>query len=139
MSSPFNRYNLGLFNSGTYTPFICDISAITQETFPMVTTSIDHSFVIGQQVQFFIPPQWGMRQLNTLKGIVIDIPETNQFVTTIDTSQFDPFVVPTPPQYVVIDPAQVAGIGDINTGNSSPGGVPANPNTVPGAYQNQPP
>lgn len=139
MGIPLDRYNFGLFNSGTYTPFICDISAITQETFPLVTTTIDHAFVIGQQIQFFIPPQWGMRQLNGLKGYVISIPASNQFVTTVDTSTFDAFVTPTPPAFVVIDPAQVAGIGDVNTGTSSPGGVPANPNTVPGSYQNQPP
>lgn len=139
MGSPLNRYNLGLFNSGTYTPFICDISSITQAVLSTVTTTIDHAFVIGQEVQFFIPPQWGMRQLNYLKGIVISIPDADEFVTNINTTNFDAFVVPTPPALVVIDPAQVAGIGDINTGTSSPGGIPANPNTIPGAFQNQPP
>lgn len=139
MGSPLNRYNFGLFNSGTYTPFICDISNVTQAIAPLVTTAVDHGFVVGQQVQFFIPPQWGMRQLNGLKGYVTTIPAADEFTTNINTLNFDAFVTPTPPAYVVIDPAQVAGIGDINTGQSFPGGVPPNPNTVPGSYQNQAP
>lgn len=139
MASPFNRYNLGLFNSGTYTPTIVDISTVSQSNPALVTTAINHTFVIGQQVQFFIPPQWGMRQLDGLKGYVMSITNPNQFVVNIDTSLFDAFVTPTPPPFIVIDPASVAGIGDQNTGTASPGGIIANPNTIPGAYQNQPP
>lgn len=139
MSTPFTRYNLGLFNSGTYSPKVVDIQSITQAVNCLVTTAIDHTFVVGQQVQFFIPPQWGMRQLDGLKGYVLTIPAADQFTTNIDTSSFDAFITPTLPMYVVIDPAQVAGIGDQNSGTLSPGGIPANPNTIPGAYQNQPP
>lgn len=139
MSGTLNRFNLGLFNSGTYIPTIANVISITQSLPAIITVDTDTTFVIGQQVQFFIPPQWGMRQLNLLKGYVIEISDTDEFKVSIDTSQFDAFVIPTPPQFVVIDPAQVAGIGDINTGTSSPGGIPVNPNTIPGAYQNQPP
>lgn len=139
MGIPLDRYNFGLFNSGTYTPTIVDVEDVTQDEEALVTTADDTTFVVGQQVQFFIPPQWGMRQLNGLKGYVTSIPQPDQFTVNIDTSLFDAFVTPTPPAFVVIDPAQVAGIGDANYGTDSPGGVPANPNTVPGAYQNQPP
>jgi hypothetical protein len=139
MASPFNRYNLGLFNSGTYTPTIVDIEDVSLSAEALVTTTIDHTFVIGQQVQFFIPPEWGMRQLQGRKGYVLSIPNPDEFVVNIDTTFFDVFVTPSPPALVVIDPAQVAGIGDQNTGTSSLGGIIANPNTIPGAYQNQPP
>jgi hypothetical protein len=134
-----NRYNLGLFNSGTYTPFVCDLTAVTQDFPCLVTTDIPHGFVVGNQVQFQIPPQWGMRQLNGLKGYVSDIPQDDQIQVDIDTRTFDAFVVPTPPALVVIDPAQVSGIGDANYGKLSPGGIPELPMTVPGAYLNQPP
>lgn len=139
MASPLNRYNLGLFNSGTYTPFVCDIDDITQSNPVLVTTTDSHAFVVGNQVQFFIPPEWGMVQLNHLKGYVLSIPSDVEFTVDINTTLFNPFVTPVPATYVVIDPAQVAGIGDCNTGTSSPGGIPANPNTIPGAFQNQPP
>ena len=139
MGSPLTRYNLGLFNSGTYTPFICNLSAVTTSNPALVTTSITHSFVIGNEVQFFIPPQWGMRQLDQLTGYVLSIPAPNQFTVSIDTTFFDAFVIPTSPPFVVIEPAQVAGIGDSNTGQSAPGGVLPVPNTVPGAFENHPP
>lgn len=134
-----NRYNLGLFNSGTYIPFLCDVTAVTQDFPCLVTTSVAHGFVVGNSVQFSIPQQWGMRQLNGLKGFVLSIPQDNQIIVDIDTRTFDPFVTPSPPPLVVIDPAQVSGIGDENYGKLSPGGIPQLPNTVQGAFLNTPP
>lgn len=139
MGSPLTRYNLGLFNSGTYSPHVEEISDITQAAQALVTTVDPHTFVLGNQVQFSIPQQWGMYQLDGLKGLVIEIPADDQFVVDINTLTFNAFVTPSPPAFVVIDPAQVAGIGDQNYGNSSPGGIPILPITIPGAYQNQPP
>ena len=139
MTTVLNRYNLGLFNSGTYTPAINNLSAVTQANPALITTSVAHNYVFGQQVQFFIPSQWGMRQLNGLKGYVLSVPAPTEFTVGIDASNFDAFVVPSTPTYVVIDPAQVAGIGDFNTGQSSPGGILPNPNTVLGALENQAP
>ena len=92
-----NRYNLGLFDSGTYFPFVCDLESVTQEMDALITTTEDHGFVVGNEVQFQIPPQWGMRQLNGLKGLVLTIPADDQFTVDIDTSTFDAFVVPSPP------------------------------------------
>jgi hypothetical protein len=139
MSSPNNPYNLGLFPSGTYIPFICDIAGITNANPALITTTIDHDFVVGNEVQFFIPNDWGMTQLNNLTGNVLSVPTVTEFTVSIDTTFFNKFVTPTPPPFVVIDPAQVAGIGDVNTGQLAPGGVLPVPNTVPGAFQNIPP
>ncbi|MGE5685184.1 MAG: hypothetical protein ACM3ZS_08590 [Nitrososphaerota archaeon] len=139
MASPLNRFNLGEFNSGTYTPAIHDIEAITQSNPAIVTTVENHDYVVNQEVQFFIPPQWGMRQLNQLKGFVLAIPADDQFTVNIDTSLFDAFVIPSIPAFVVIDPAEVVGIGDANFGQFSPGGVVSLPQTIPGAYQNHRP
>jgi len=139
MGSPYNRYNLGLFNSGTYTPALNDIDAITQSNPALVTTIDNHNYVIGQEVQFFIPPQWGIRQLDQLTGYVLSIPALDEFTVSIDTTLFDAFVTPTPSAFIVIDPAQVMGIGDSNFGLNAPGGVVAVPQTIPGAFENQPP
>lgn len=124
--------NLGLYETGTFYPYICDIEAISQGANTIVTTSIDHMFVIGNQVQFFIPKQWGITQLNLLKGFVIDVPASDQITVNIDTSTFNAFVTPSGP--AIVDPAQVSPIGDGNSGNLSPGGIPVSPNQVPGAY-----
>ncbi len=136
MASPLNRYNLGLFNSGTYTPGVLDLSNVSKANPATVTTTENHSYVVSQEVQFFIPQQWGMRQLNTLTGYVLSVPTPTTFTVNIDTTFFDAFVTPTPPMYVVIDPAQVAAIGDANTGKFSVNGVLQVPQTIPGAYIN---
>ena len=139
MSTNLDRFNFGLFNSGTYEPANVDIDDISQAQNAIVTTSEDHSFVIANQVQFLIPPEWGMYQINRLKGFVISIPQSDQIEVDIDTRAFDAFVTPTPSQFVVIDNAQVASVGDANFGKLSPGGVVDLPNTIPGAYINQRP
>ncbi len=139
MASPLNPYNLGLFNSGTYSPYVCNISAISTGPTTLVTTSINHGFVVGNQAQFFIPRQWGISQLNILKGYVISVPAANQIVVNINSSTFDSFITPTITPPVVIDYPQVTGIGDSNTGNFAPGGILPVPNTAPGAFENQPP
>lgn len=139
MSTNLDRYNFGLFNSGTYEPANEDITSISQATLALVTTATDHGFVVGNQVQFLIPPQWGMLQLNGLKGFVTSIPLSDQIEVDIDTRSFDAFVTPTPPMFVVIDNAQVSSVGDNNFGPLSPGGVVVLPTTIQGAFTNQPP
>jgi hypothetical protein len=139
MGSPLTRYNLGLFNSGIYTPGNNNVIAVTQSNPATVTTSLPHNYVFGQQVQFLIPPQWGMRQLNMLTGYVLSVPTPTTFTVNIDTTLFDAFVVPTQHPPAVIQSAQVAAIGDFNSGTLAPGGVLPLPQTIPGAYINTPP
>jgi hypothetical protein len=117
-----------------YTPYICDIASVSQGQTTVITTDIPHTFVIGNQVAFSIPQEWGIRQLNNLKGYVISI-TTDTLTVTIDSSQFDPFVVPSPPDFVVIDPAQVIPVGDANSGYSAPGAVQPQYQSIPGAFQ----
>ena len=137
MGSPLNRYNLGLFNSGTYTPGNNDVTSVTQANPATVTTTNPHGYVFGQEVQFLIPQPWGMRQLDRLKGYVLSVPTTTTFTVNIDTTFFDTFVTPTTPPYV--QAAQVAAIGDLNVGTLAPGGVLPLPQAVPGAFINTPP
>lgn len=118
-----------------YTPFVCDISAVASAgADTLVTTAIDHAFVIGNLIRFQIPQQYGMRQLNQLEAYVISVPAANQLLMNIDTRAFDPFVIPTLPQFVVIDPAQTIPVGDANSGTLAPGGI-LSLRTIPGAYQ----
>jgi hypothetical protein len=107
--------NHGLYFSGTYIPFVCVITGITKEDNCIVTTAVEHRFVIGNQVRFLIPQIWGMIQLNPLVGIVQSHTDTT-ITLDINTTNFDTFITPTitPPQ--VIDFAQVIPIGDQNTG-----------------------
>lgn len=137
MSNNLDQYLFGLYDSGTYSPANETITDVSLAANAVVTTFTDHSFVIGNQVQFLIPREWGIEQLNKLKGFVIDIPQLDQITVDIDTRSFNAFITPTPPEFVVIDNPQVASIGDSNFGSSSPGGVVTLPHTVQGAYINQ--
>jgi hypothetical protein len=126
--------NSGDYQTGIYFPYVCNITAITQEVNATVTTDVAHMFSVGNQVRFQIPSQYGMRQLNGLKGIVLDIPSTTEITVDVDTSNFNAFSVPSLAPFVVIDPAQVIPVGDYNQGYLSPGGVQPFQKNPPGSF-----
>lgn len=117
-----------------YTPFICNITAITQADPAVVTTEEEHAFVVGALVTFQIPKVYGMVELNGLKGYVSAI-TTNTVTVAVDTTQFQAFSVPSLDPEIVIDPAQISAIGSANTGYSAPGGVQPSDLTIPGAFK----
>ena len=127
--------NQGLYNSGTYIPFTCDITAITPSSqTTIVTTSVDHGFIVGNQVQFLIPVQWGIQQMNGLKGYVLSFtPDT--ITVNIDSTFFDSFVTPSVSLPVVIDIPQVIPIGDGNVGYITPN-VSKPALQIPGTFRN---
>lgn len=136
MSNPQdNPFNTGDFPTGVFYPYLCGITAISSSgDTSTVTTSIPHMFVVGNQVTFQIPREWGMRQLDQLKGYVVRVPDDMNIVVNINTTYFDAFVVPTTSPLIVINPSQVLPIGDQNTGQLSPGGIPPFPNCPPGSF-----
>jgi hypothetical protein len=116
-----------------YTPYICNIVEVDQGQTTVITTDVVHAFVFGSLVAFNVPKEYGMRQLTALKGYVIDLTDTT-ITVTIDSTQFDAFVVPVVGPTVVLDPALVIPAGDANSGTSAPGGT-LESLTIPGAYQ----
>jgi len=127
--------NFGLWNSGTYIPFTCNIISITQGATTIVTTDVDHGFIVGNTVQFVIPKEYGMRQLNKRGGLVLAV-TSDTIEVNIDSALFDPFVIPIPSSVIIVlDPAQVLPVGDGNTGYLTAGGQsPAL--KIPGTYRN---
>lgn len=76
------------------------ISAITQ-TLPMIiTVAIENSttqantYIVGMNVRLSIPATYGMYQANNLVGTITAINGSN-FILNLDSSQFDPFVIPS--------------------------------------------
>lgn len=123
--------NFGEYATGVFYPFRCDITAISSVGDSiLVTTSVDHMFSVGNQVSFSIPAEYGMRQLSGKTGYVTAIPDTDQITVNINAFDFNSFTAPV----AAFDPAQVMPIGDSNYGTLSPGGIPVNPNTIPGAF-----
>lgn len=72
------------------------ILTITQAYPMVVTTSIDHGYVIGMMVTFLIPTQFGMVELNGLNVQVIDTPTSDSLTINLDTRSFTPFAYPSP-------------------------------------------
>lgn len=100
-----------------YKPSKFVISNIVNGEKTLVTTSILHNYVVGQQVRLLIPVGYGDRELNNVESYVIDIPETNQVTLSINSLGYSPFISASRPNV-----PQIIAIGDINSGaiNSNP-------------------
>ena len=110
-----------------YFPGQTFISAITTGTTTTIDTTDAHNFVVGQEVAFRIPSQWGTVQLNSLPntltpgspvyGYVIAVTDYNTVVVNIDSSAYTAF---NSNQTVASVPglsyAQIVAVGDVNTG-----------------------
>lgn len=120
-----------------FEPSRFDIDTLTYGTTTSVTTSdsfgVENNYVVGQLVRFDIPPPFGARQLDGKQAYVLTTPSTNTFTVGINTTQgYDPFIaVPTHST----TPAQVAAIGDINSGVNNTGRS-NNATTIQGAFIN---
>jgi hypothetical protein len=125
---PGNRYITAITSSGVNT---------------VVTTAVNHNMVVGQEVAFTIPPQWGMTQLDQA-AIAAANPQTKIYVTAvtantvtcnIDSSAFTAFAYPTSAVAALgMTFPQITPIGDQNSGGLAPGGVLTSL-TIPGAFQ----
>lgn len=114
-----------------YKPSRFVISAISQGLTTTITTSEDHNYVVGQQIRFIIPPDYGMRELDKKQGIIIFIPSSTQFVIQLDTRGFNSFLNPG-----TSTKAQTLAIGDINSGIIATNGINISSTNIPGSFVN---
>jgi len=110
-----------------YFPGTTNISAITLGTTTTIDTTDAHNFVVGQQVAFRIPSQWGTVELNSLPNIVtpgspiyayvIAVTDYNTVVVNVDSSAYTAFNSNIDPDIVPgLSFAQIVAVGDVNTG-----------------------
>jgi len=96
-----------------------NILSITQAENALVTTTFDgvnpgnHQYSTGLIARIYIPNGFGMVQANELEGVVTVINDT-QFTITINTLNFDAFVVPPYQPGNFGTPAQVVPVGEVN-------------------------
>lgn len=120
-----------------YIPNRFVISAIQLGITTLVTTSINHNYVIGQLVRLIIPNKFGSRGLNEQEAYVISIPNPNQVVLDIDSNGIDPFIPnPTFIKFESNTVAQILGIGDINEGAINSHGRNDTGTFIPGSFIN---
>lgn len=126
-ASPAGAFVRLVLFPGLYLPGVDYISAITIGTTTTVTTTTPHNFVVGQEIAFRIPSQWGIVQLNSLPnnvvpgspiyGYVTAVTANNVFVCSINSTGFTAFNSnPTVAQAIGLTFPQVLAVGDINSG-----------------------
>jgi hypothetical protein len=111
------------------------IAAITNSNPAIVTTTIDHLYLTGIIVRLDIFKGNGMPQANQQVGAII-VTGSTTFTIDIDTTQYDPFFIPTPLPYAAYTCSQVVPVGEVNSTlyaavqNISPGTL------LPSSYSN---
>lgn len=71
------------------------ISNISNDLNCVVTVITPNSYVVGQCVYFSVPFDYGMSQINSLTGTIINVDITNLiFTVNINTTLFDSFINP---------------------------------------------
>ena len=105
------------YNYPVYQPAMREVTAITNDFPALVTTSFAHNYVSGMYVRLYVPDSYGMVQANQLLGL-ITVTSSTQFTISIDTRNFDPFVVPPNRVYpegpsAQVQFAQVVPVGEL--------------------------
>ncbi len=110
-----------------YFPGEVVISAITLGTTTTIDTASAHNFVVGQEVAFRVPSDWGTTQLNSLPntltpgspvyGYVISVTDYNTVIVNIDSSAYTAFTSNVSFAGAVGRSfPQIVAVGDVNTG-----------------------
>lgn len=100
--------------SPTYQPAMRLITDITNAVNAEVTTSFAHDYLSGLVVRIIVPEGYGMVQINQLVG-TITVTGDDTFTIDIDTTQFDPFVIPGSIPYYFSSYPQTTPIGEQNS------------------------
>jgi hypothetical protein len=126
-ASPSGAYVKKVLYPYLYAPGVSFISAITTGSTTTIDTTSAHNLVVGQEVAFRIPEEWGTTQLNSLPnvtipgspvyGYVISVTDSNTVVVNINSSSYTAF---NSNQTVASVPGlsfpQMVAVGDVNTG-----------------------
>lgn len=134
-SGPISPERNPPINPEYYMPSRFVISEIAMGYNTVVTTSLPHNYVIGQEVRLLIPRFWGAQQLNKVTGFVINVPSSIEVTVAINSLNATPFGLVTPhPQYP--QQPQIIALGDVNSGSINATATDQTGLTIPGAFSN---
>lgn len=115
-------------------PFAVQITNITQAASAVITTAMDHGFVVGQVVTIQLPELFGMVEIDGLQANVTAI-TANTITVDINSTGFTAFAYPTSADFAMgTDVPTVYPVGDTNFGFIGP--VVPFPPAIPGAFYN---
>jgi len=134
LSYPIPAYQNTVPEPEFYIPSRFVIEDIDLGLTTIVTTTLDHNYVIGQECRLLIPSAFGSFQLNEVKGNVLSIPQSDQVELSIDSLRnVDPFIASSETYPSV---AQIVAIGDFNSGAINSNGRIQNKTYIPGSFRN---
>jgi hypothetical protein len=131
ISFPVPLYQNVAIEAQFYQPSRFVIASITLGPTTLIQTTVNHNYVIGQEIRLLIPANFGCYQLNDISGFVLSIPNPNQVIVNINsTVNVSPFISAT----VTTASPQILAIGDVNIGQTNSQGRINNITFIPGSF-----
>lgn len=130
---PNAAFNNPEINTISYFPSIHKISAITpiSDRYTQITTSASNTYVVGQQVRFLVPAQYGMSELNEVTAFVTEVISDTQFLANVNTLTFTSFIPSASTRiFAFVNP-----IGDVNSGALNSSGRNNNQLYIDGSFR----
>ena len=118
-------------NPQYYLPRSYNIAQIQLGQTTLVTTTVNHDYVVGQLVRLLIPFMYKANQLNEQTAYVANIPNPNQLTLALYSLNSDLFV-PNPTSGTT--QPQVVAVGDLNTGSINSTGRTNLGTYIPGSF-----
>lgn len=131
LNGPIPPYTNPPIEPQNFEPSRFVINALSLGITTLVTTSVNHNYVIGNLCRLIIPKGYGCTQLNETQGYVANIPNQNQVELLINSSNGDPFI-----SISLRQQPQILAIGDINQGVTNSNGRKSTGTTIPGSFIN---
>lgn len=132
ISYPIPLFQNFPIDSDFYKPSRFVISNVTLGSTTIITTSVDHNYVIGQEVRLLIPSNFGCYELNEQSGLVLSIPSSTQVELNINSINDNAFISAT----ATVSSPQILAIGDINSGPTNSQGRVNQQTFIDGSFQN---
>jgi hypothetical protein len=115
-----------------YLPSRFVISNVSLGLTTIVTTTLAHNYVIGQECRLIIPASFGCFQLNEKLGYVLSIPSSTQLELSINSLRnVDPYIASSVTYPSV---AQILAVGDVNNGSTNSQGRINQSTFIPGSF-----
>jgi hypothetical protein len=131
LNGPIPPYNNPNIEPQNFEPSRFVISSMTLGYTTLITTSVNHNYVIGNLCRLLIPKGYGCNQLNESQGYVSSIPNPNQVVLQINSNGINAFIAASLRQQ-----PQILAIGDINQGSTNANGRKSTGTFIPGSFIN---
>ena len=116
---PITTQNYFAIPFPTFQRAMRNVLSITQAEQALITTTFDginpgeHQYATGLIVRLVVPEGFGMVKANELSAPITVINST-QFTMPVNTTYFDPFVIPTYQPGFFGTPAQVVPVGELS-------------------------